>query len=83
VSVILVVEMFLYKRFPSNSFCLFNMFLIVPFYCAWLHNRVCYLEYASSRTIFYCYSRCFPGVRRIWSRVAISFSYVRVVTCSA
>jgi len=76
-------NVFIQKVSQQFILCLFNMFLIIPFYCVWLHIRVCYLEYASRRTIFYCYSRCASGVRRIWSGVAISFSYVRVVTWSA
>jgi hypothetical protein len=51
-SIILVVEMFVYKMVPSNYLSvLFYMSLIAPLYYVYFRIRVCCVKYAMHRSI--------------------------------
>ena len=69
-SIILIVEIFVYKKVPSNYFSvLFHMSLIAPLYYVYFRIRVCCVRYASHRSILDCFSSCVFDARQIWLSV--------------
>jgi hypothetical protein len=69
-SIILFVEMFVYKKVPSNYFSfLFYTSLIAPLYYVYFRIPVCCVRYAMHRSILDSFSSCIFDARQIWLSV--------------
>jgi len=69
-SIILVVEMFVYKKVPSNYFSvLFYMSLIAPLYYVYFRIRVCCVKYTMLTSILDSFSSCIFYAHQIWLSV--------------